>query len=62
MLPIKKIYVDSKYKTKDSISDANFKITLPQTMFLPDNTVFYIDDVAIPHSWYTVEDFHGKLY
>ena len=60
MLPIKKIYVDSKYKTKDSIRDANFKITLPQTMFMPDNTVFYIDDVAIPHSWYTVEDFNSK--
>ena len=40
MLPIKKIYVDSVFKTKDSISDANFKITLPQTMFMPDNTVF----------------------
>ena len=62
MLPIKKIYFDSKYKTKDSISDANFKITLPQTMFMPDNTVFYIDDVVIPHSWYTVEDFNSKLY
>ena len=35
MLPIKKIYVDSKYKTKDSISNANFKI-----MFMLDNTFF----------------------
>ena len=61
MLPIKKIYVDSTYKTKDSVSNANFKIALPQTMFMPDNTVFYIDDVAIPHSWYTVEDFNKKL-
>ena len=24
MLPVKKIYVDSKYKTPDSISDSNF--------------------------------------
>ena len=62
MLPIKKIYVDSKYKTKDSVSNANFKITLPQTMFMPGNTVFYIDDVAIPHSWYTVEDFNKNVY
>ena len=31
-------------------------------MFMPDNTVFYIDDVVIPHSWYTVEDFNSKLY
>ena len=62
MLPIKKIYVDSKYKTGDRISDANFKITLPQTMFMHNHIAFYIDDVAIPHSWYTVEDFNIKLY
>jgi hypothetical protein len=62
MLPIKKIYIDSKYKTKDSISNANFKITLPQTITFGPNSVFYIDEVAIPHSWYTVEDFNSKLY
>ena len=62
MLPIKKIYVDSKYKTRDSISNANFKITLPSTMYMPDNTVFYIDDVAIPHSWFTAESFNNQLY
>lgn len=62
MLPIKKIYVDSKYKTRDSISDANFKITLPSTLYMPENTVFYIDDVTIPHSWYTVNNFNSKLY
>jgi hypothetical protein len=62
MLPIKKVYVDTKYKTKDSKSNANFKFELPETLYMPDNTVFYIDDVAIPHSWYTVEDFNDKLY
>ena len=48
MLPVKKIYIDTKYKTKDSISNSNFKYALPQTMFMPENTVFYVDDVAIP--------------
>ena len=62
MLPIKKSYIDSEYKTKDSISNANFKITLPQTITFGSNSVFYIDEVAIPHSWYTVEDFNIKLY
>lgn len=62
MLPIKKVYVDTKYKTNDSVSTSHFKIELPQTLYLPDNTVFYVDDVAIPHSWYTVEDFNNKLY
>jgi hypothetical protein len=31
-------------------------------MYMPDNTVFYIDNVCIPHSWFTVEDFNSKLY
>ena len=62
MLPVKKIYVDSKYKTPDSKSDANFKFQLPQTCYMPDDTKFFISDVAIPHTWYTVNDFNRKLY
>ena len=62
MLPVKKIYVDSKYKTPDSKSDANFKFQLPQTCYMPDDTKFFISDVAIPHTWYTVNDFNYKLY
>ena len=28
---------------------------------MTDHTVFYMDDVAIPHSWYTVEDLNSKF-
>ena len=56
MLPIKKIYIDSRYKSGDSASDSNFYIDLPINMLMPDNTGFYIDDVAIPVSWYTIEE------
>ena len=62
MLPVKKIYVDSKYKTADSVSDSNFKFQLPQTCYMPDDTKFYISDVCIPHSWQTVNEFNSKLY
>ena len=55
-LPIKKIYIDTKYKTHDSISNSHFKVTLPQTVQLPDNTVFYVDDICIPHSWYNISE------
>ena len=62
-LPIKKIYIDTKYKARDSVSNSNFKIDLPQTISFPENTVFYIDDVSIPHSWYTVEEnINDKLF
>ena len=62
MLPVKKIYVDSKYKTGDSVSDSNFKFQLPQTCFMPEDTKFFISDVCIPFSWYTVNSFNNKLY
>ena len=50
-LPIKKKYIDTKYKSQSSISNSNFKIDLPQSLTFPENSVVYIDDVSIPHSW-----------
>ena len=35
---------------------------LQEALGLPDNTVCYIDDISIPHSWYTIEYFNNKLY
>ena len=55
MLPIKKIYVDSRWKTASSNSDTDFSIQLPQNYFMPKNTVFFIDHVCIPVSWYSVQ-------
>ena len=63
LLPIKKIYCDSKFRRFDSKSTSDFKIDLPQTIKLPDNCVCYIDDVSIPRTWYTVEEnVNDKLY
>lgn len=63
MLPIKKLYLDSRFKSGDSASDSDFKVDLPTTLLMPQNTVFYIDDVSIPVSWYTVEEGrNNKLY
>lgn len=59
---IKKIYVDSRYKTSDSVSNSDFKFELKEQIDVPDNTVCYIDDISIPHSWYTVENYNNKLY
>ena len=54
-LPVKKIYIDSKFRRHDSVSTSNFKIELSYTLKLPDNTIFCVDDVCIPHTWYTIE-------
>ena len=59
---IKKVYVDSQYKRNDSVSNSGSKFELQEALDLPDNTVCYIDDISIPHSWYTIEDFNNKLY
>ena len=60
-LPIKKIYIDSKHKVSGSNSD--FQCQLKETYLMPENAVFKIVDVAIPHSWTTVmTNINDKLY
>ena len=62
-LPVKKIYIDSSFRRPDSVSASNFKIELPYTVKFNDNTIFYVDDVCIPHTWHTVElGVNDKLY
>ena len=54
-LPIKKIYVDSRFSTPDSVSNTNFRIQLNRTVSLPKHTVFYIENFVCSHSFYTIE-------
>ena len=59
---IKKAYVDSRFRTRDSNSDSDFKFELKEALGLPDNTVCYIDDISIPHTWRTIESHNNKFY
>ena len=60
-LPIKKIYVDSKHKVSGSNSD--FRCQLKDSYLMPENAVFKICDVCIPHSWTTIMNgINSKLY
>ena len=56
MLPIKNIYIDTRFRSSDSVSHSDFNIDLPTTFLMPEDTGFYIDDVCIPHSFYTIEE------
>ena len=47
MLPIKKIYVDTRFMNLNSKSSSDFTIDLPQSYTLPDNTVAYIEETII---------------
>ena len=57
MLPINKIFVDSRHKTLDSRSNTDFKIQLKESINLPNNTICFITDVVIPNTIYTIEYF-----
>ena len=62
-LPVKKIYVDTAHKTADSVSNSSFRFELGESVTLPDNAVFYVDDVCLPHAWYTIEeDLNDRYY
>jgi hypothetical protein len=61
-MEVKKIYVETRFKSNDSISDSDFNIELPRTFNVPENCICYIDDFVIPVSWSTIDDRNNKLY
>ena len=61
-LDIKKIYVDSRYKTSNSNSDSDFSIELPRSFNVPDGVVAHIDDIVIPVCWTTVDERNPNCY
>ena len=55
-LPVKKVYIDSRFRTSDSLSTSSFKFQLARNLYMPKNTVFYVEDVCIPNTWLTIEE------
>ena len=63
MLEYRKIFVDSRFRTSDSVSSSNFRVELPVTFVTPENSIYYVTDVCIPNTWSTVEDnYNDALY
>ena len=56
------MYIDSRYKTSDSISNSDFGLEIKEGLDLSDNTACYIDDIPVPHTWYTIETYNNQLY
>ena len=61
-LDIRKIYVDTKFKTADSKSDSDFYIDLPRTLQTSENTIAFIDEIAIPNVMKVIDARNQKLY
>ena len=62
MLPIKKIYIDSRQKTADSASHSDFSVDLPTTYLMPDDTGFYVEDICLPVAWWTIEYLKNDVF
>ena len=62
MCKIKQAYVDSRFRTRDSNSDSGFKFEFKEPLDLPGNTVCYIDDISIPHTWRTIKSQSNRFY
>ena len=58
---IKKVCIDSSYKTNDSVSKSGFKFETKEALDLGENTQCYIDDISIPHTFYTIENYNNHL-
>lgn len=61
-IPIKKVYIDSRFKTKDSKSNSEFKYELVESVQLPDKCCCFVDDVIIPVSWYNIDETNRYIY
>jgi hypothetical protein len=61
-MDIKKVYIDTRFKTADSKSSSDFYVELPRALNIPDKCVCYIDDIVIPVSWTTVDERNHNLY
>jgi len=62
MLPINKIYIDSRHKTISSKSDSDFEIQLKEAINLPDNCVCVVSDVVLKNTLTTIEPFNQNIY
>ena len=61
-IPIKKAEVNSRFKTKDSKSNSEFKYELVESIQLLDKCVCFVDDVVLPVSWYNIDDNNKNIY
>ena len=58
----KKVYVNSKYRTSNSRSISDFQIELRETFEIPDGTTMQVHELAIPNTWYSINENNRNLY
>jgi len=59
----RRMIIDSRYKTADSVSNADFYVQLPWNCTVPAGSQLFIDGIVLSHSWNTViEGQNDTLY
>ena len=59
----RRMIIDSRYKTADSVSNADFYVQLPWSCTVPAGSQLFIDGIVLSHSWNTViEGQNDTLY
>jgi len=51
----RRIVIDSRYKTEDSISDTDFWVSLPYAVEIPKGSQLFVDGFSCSHSWPTIQ-------
>ena len=51
----RRIVIDSRFRTRESVSNSNFSINLPFAVSVPAGSVMYADSICVSHAWPTVQ-------
>ncbi len=62
-LKYRKIYIDTRFKNPESVSNSDFIFELDSSITCPPGSIFYMSSISIPHSWTTIEpSLNSRLY
>ena len=62
-LKYRKIYIDTRFKNPESVSNSDFVFELDSSINCPPGSIFYMSSISVPHSWTTIEpSLNSRLY
>jgi hypothetical protein len=54
-LQVRKLHIDTRFKTKNSKSNSNFSINISEPIRLPKDTICYVTNICLPVSWSMIQ-------
>ena len=59
---IRKLFIDSRFRTKNSVSSSDFEIELPKTVNITKNALGWVSELHLPVSWYNIDSHNNRAY